>query len=117
VLTQLCDVNRRPTIGWVNGLFLRERTKTSRNVTISFSQSRERATATRGRVQLVFIKMFHETSKSTALSDIKRIVVKPGASNCKLSVKLLLLFCKQSYEHAQRQRVLSRSFFISIRTR
>jgi hypothetical protein len=38
----------------VNGLFLRERTKTSRNVTISFSQSPERATATRGRVQLVF---------------------------------------------------------------
>jgi hypothetical protein len=37
VLTQLCDVNRRPTIGWVNGLFLRERTKTSRNVKISFS--------------------------------------------------------------------------------
>jgi hypothetical protein len=37
----------------VNRLFLRERTKTSRNVTISFSQSPERATATRGRVQLV----------------------------------------------------------------
>jgi hypothetical protein len=41
----------------VNGLFLRERTKTSRNVTISFSQSPERATATRGRVQLVSYKM------------------------------------------------------------
>jgi hypothetical protein len=45
-------------IGWVNGLFLQERTKTSRNVTISvtisFSQSSERATAARGRVQLVF---------------------------------------------------------------
>jgi hypothetical protein len=41
----------------VNGLFLRERTKTSRNVTISFSQSPERATATRGRVQLVVNKV------------------------------------------------------------
>jgi hypothetical protein len=52
VLTQFCDVNRRPTIGWVNELFLRERTKTARNVTISFSltfkarQSSGRATAT-----------------------------------------------------------------------
>jgi hypothetical protein len=70
-LLQCCDVKRRltsgwvnekthewlgPTISWVNGLFLRERTKTSRNVTISFSQSPERATATRGRVQLVFSK-------------------------------------------------------------
>jgi hypothetical protein len=55
---KLCDVNRRPTIGWVNGLFLRERTKTSRNVTISFSQSPERATATRGRVPLVLIYLF-----------------------------------------------------------
>jgi hypothetical protein len=61
-------------------------------------------------IYFVFIKMFHETSKSTALSDIKRTVVKRGASNCNLSVKLLLLFCKQSYEHAQRQRVLSRTF-------
>jgi hypothetical protein len=42
----------------VNGLFLRERTKTSRNVTISFSQSPERATATRGRVQLVRNKKY-----------------------------------------------------------
>jgi hypothetical protein len=42
------------THDWLgDGLFLRERTKTSRNVTISFSQSPERATATRGRVQLV----------------------------------------------------------------
>jgi hypothetical protein len=56
------DVNRRPTIGWVNELFLRERTKTSRNVTTSFSltfkarQSPERATATRGRGPLVYDK-------------------------------------------------------------
>jgi hypothetical protein len=42
----------------VNGLFLRERTKTSRNVTISFSQSPERATATRGRVPLVYIYIY-----------------------------------------------------------
>jgi hypothetical protein len=53
------DVSRRPTTGWVIELFLRERTKTSRNVTISFSltfkarPSPERATATRGRVPLV----------------------------------------------------------------
>jgi hypothetical protein len=58
------DVNRRPTIGWVNELFLRERTKTSRNVTISFSltfkarPSPERATATRGRGPLVVYKIW-----------------------------------------------------------
>jgi hypothetical protein len=56
------DVNRRPTIGWMNELFLRERTKTSRNVTIPFNltfkarPSPERATATRGRGPLVYNK-------------------------------------------------------------
>jgi hypothetical protein len=75
-LLQCCDVKQRltsgwvnekthewlgPTIGCVNGLFLRERTKTSRNETISFSQSPERATATRGRVQLVlYMIMFSQ---------------------------------------------------------
>jgi hypothetical protein len=73
VLTQLCDVNRRPTIGWVNGLFLRERTKTSRNVTISFSQSPERATATRGWVQLVFNKyvLYHRNSNFSGIPEQK----------------------------------------------
>jgi hypothetical protein len=58
------NVNRRPTIGWVNELFVRERTKTSRNVTISFSltfkarPSPERATATRGRGPLVLHNNF-----------------------------------------------------------
>jgi hypothetical protein len=58
VLTHFCDVNRRPTIGWVKGLFLKERTKTSRTVTISFSQPPERATATRGRGPLVYIYIY-----------------------------------------------------------
>jgi hypothetical protein len=53
----------------VNGLFLREGTKTSRNVTISFSQSPERATATRGRGPLVANKtgeLIVKTSKGMA---------------------------------------------------
>jgi hypothetical protein len=77
----------------VNGLFLRERTKTSRNVTISFSQSPERATATRGRVQLVVYK-YSEAGIVTQLFGFVSVVMNLKAGNILTASALLVTMHK-----------------------